>query len=254
MVNIRVRLRHRFPRLISAARAVRHRWRKFVHAGTRYYCPLCESSLRAFEKDPWDSHPMARCPVCGAQRRHRAVWSFLLQSRLLDGNTSLGRFLHFAPEAVLEEKFRNGRALKYLSADIRPGAAMLTLDITAINQPDASFDAIFCSHVLEHVPDDRAAMWELYRILRPGGRAIIQVPLYAQSTFEDPSVVDPRERQRLFGQHDHVRKYGPDLLQRLLATGFEARAVRATDFLADRDIERLGITADETIFDCRKSG
>ena len=100
---------------------------------------------------------------------------------------------------------------------------MVEMDITDIQYPDDSFDAIYCSHVLEHVPDDAKAMSELYRVLKPGGWAILAVPIRGDTTFEDPTTTEPEERERLFGQSDHVRYYGKDFKDRLEAAGFEVK-------------------------------
>jgi ubiquinone/menaquinone biosynthesis C-methylase UbiE len=118
---------------------------------------------------------------------------------------------------------------------------MIKVDITAIQMADHTFDAIYCSHVLEHVPDDRRAMREFCRVLKPGGWAILLVPITAQKTFEDPTVVDPAERLRLFGQEDHVRRYGPDYIDRLTAAGFEALEINVSDLFSNEEARRMGI-------------
>src|SRR5690606_23253730 len=115
------------------------------------------------------------------------------------------------------------------SADIQPGRAMLTLDLTSIDLPDEQFDVIFCSHVLEHIPDDKRAMEEMYRVLRIGGTAYIQVPIGTTATFEDLSITDPEARSAAFGQADHVRLYGTDIIQRLAGAGFSATFGYASD-------------------------
>jgi SAM-dependent methyltransferase len=116
---------------------------------------------------------------------------------------------------------------------------------------DGAFDALLCHHVLEHVPDDRAAMRELRRVLRPGGWAILQSPIRSrlEATLEDPAVTDPRERERLFGQRDHLRQYGRDYADRLRAAGFEVRAERFFDELPPERRARHGLK-DETIWLC----
>lgn len=131
---------------------------------------------------------------------------------------------------------------------------MEKMDITDIHHPDHSFDVIVCSHVLEHVSDDRRAMRELCRVLRPSGWAILNVPINADRTFEDPSITDPQERQRVFGQHDHVRNYGPDDQHRLEEAGFAVSVTYPTDLLSPADIERQGLGKGGAgeIFFCRK--
>jgi SAM-dependent methyltransferase len=142
--------------------------------------------------------------------------------------------------------------LDYLSADLEPRNAMIVMDITNIQYPNGTFDVILCSHVLEHVPDDRKALSELFRVLRPGGWAILQVPIVAAATFEDPSVTDPEEREKLFGQHDHVRNYGLDYRDRLADAGF---SVTVDGFVRDLDeveTQRLGLMRHEDVYFCRK--
>jgi len=131
---------------------------------------------------------------------------------------------------------------------------MEKMDITDIQHPNGNFDIIYCSHVLEHVPDDRKAMSEFYRVLRPSGWAVLNVPITADTTYEDPSITDPDERERLFGQHDHVRRYGPDYKDRLEDAGFHVSVYSAEEFLSPSDIERQGMAngAAGEIYYCRK--
>jgi SAM-dependent methyltransferase len=143
------------------------------------------------------------------------------------------RLLHFAPEYSLAMLLRDRDGLDYVSADLDSPLADDQVDITHLPYADAHFDATLCCHVLEHVPDDRAAIEELWRVLQPGGWAIVMVPVdeTLDATFEDPSITDPAERQRLFGQHDHVRLYGADLPRRLSESGFSVRVDRFVDEL-----------------------
>jgi ubiquinone/menaquinone biosynthesis C-methylase UbiE len=130
---------------------------------------------------------------------------------------------------------------------------MYNFDITRIPFPENSFDVIYCSHVLEHVPDDRKAMREFLRILRIGGWALLQVPITGTRTFEDPSITDPYERRRLFGQEDHVRRYGPDYKNRLEEAGFKVTSYRASDLIEnEEDYYRIGIQKNRMIFFCEK--
>jgi ubiquinone/menaquinone biosynthesis C-methylase UbiE len=142
--------------------------------------------------------------------------------------------------------------IDYLSADLSSPLAMVEMDITHIPMPDNHFDVILCSHVLEHVPDDRKAMSELLRVLKPGGWAIIQVPLRGDTTYENWDIVTEADRVTHFGQKDHVRMYGHDILQRLLDTGFDAREVMYGYEFTEDEIKRLGLGAKYPIFHCRK--
>ena len=159
----------------------------------------------------------ARCPQCGTVERHRLfkLW--------LDGHRSVfegARVLHFAPEAALTNLIKPV-AKEYVTTDIVPGRADIVLNIEAIDLPDASFDAVVCSHVLEHV-NDRKALAELFRILRPGGTAVLLVPIAEgwPRTYEDPKIVSEEDRTIHFGLRDHVRYYGADFCDRVTAAGF----------------------------------
>ncbi len=130
---------------------------------------------------------------------------------------------------------------------------MVRMDITDIDYADETFDVIFCSHVLEHVPDDRRAIRELNRVLKSDGWAVFLVPVTAERTFEDRSITAPSDRLRLFGHEDHVRRYGPDFVERLEAGGFTVGVTIASDFLTRKEIIRMGITdAAGKIYHCTK--
>ena len=129
---------------------------------------------------------------------------------------------------------------------------MLRLDICNMDLPDASFDLVYCSHVLEHVNDDQQALREFWRVLKPGGIAVILVPIIADTTFEDLSVTNPAERERLFGQEDHVRRYGPDVIDRLRSAGFQVQALHGSDIVTTAQAQRADIDLWEPLFLCRK--
>jgi SAM-dependent methyltransferase len=172
-----------------------------------------------------------QCPRCGSYERVRALWLFLRdESSLAAGG---GRVLHFAPAPGIAAALRALPGVEYLSADLTPGVAMEVADITAIPHPADSFDAVVCSHVLEHVPDDRGAMAELFRVLRPGGAAHLMQPVDFEraETYEDPAIAAPEERRRAFGQFNHVRVYGRDIRERLQDAGFEVSERRYTEEL-----------------------
>ncbi len=161
--------------------------------------------------------------------------------------------LHIAPELQLSRLFRAQPSLDYLSADLKSPRAMVKMDITDIPYPDHTFDVIYCSHVLEHVPDDRKAMRELHRVLKPGGWAILQVPITAKATVEDPAVTDPQERLRLYGQIDHVRRYGPDYKDRLVEAGFGVILEQFVQELNERQVRRFGLNKCSPIHLCTKA-
>jgi SAM-dependent methyltransferase len=150
--------------------------------------------------------------------------------------------LHVAPEPCLAPRLSAIEELDYVSGDLEPGPRQLHLDVTALPFEDRHFDAIICSHVLEHVPDDRRALAELRRVLRPDGWAVLLVPILRERTIEDPTETDPAERLRRFGQRDHVRVYGRDFYERLRDAGFAVTIQRPVLDMTDAERERYGVT------------
>ncbi len=217
-------------------------------ASDRAFCPCCGGSFRSFISGGPNLRPNACCPRCGSLERHRLLWLYLQQKTNLFRDKL--RVLHFAPEKIFQDALRTLPNLDYVSADLYSPLAMVKMDITDITFPDDSFDVILCSHVLEHIPDDRKAMAELYRVLKPGGWAILQVPIDPKldTTYEDPSIVTPEERKRHFGQDDHVRWYGRDYGDRLKQAGFNLRL----DQFGDEVPDGYGIIRNEEIYWCAK--
>lgn len=191
------------------------------------------------------------CPSCGSLPRHRVDWLFLRER--IEPEIPL-RLLHVAPEPGIRESLAALPNIEYVSADLNSAQAMAHFDVQAIPLADESVDAIVCNHVLEHVDDDRKAMAEFLRVLRPGGWAILQVPIddRVPTTFEDPSVTNPRERERLFGQHDHVRLYGRDYPDRLREIGFAVEVVPYGRRFSADEVSRCGLDETEVIYFCRK--
>lgn len=181
------------------------------------------------------------------------VWRFL-EEKTDFFESSNKRMLHIAPEKCFEPRFRKQIGSGYLTADLMQPADV-KMDITDIQYPDDTFDIVYCSHVLEHVPDDRKAMREFFRVLKPSGWAILMVPISAEKTVEDPSITDPQERLRLFGQNDHVRRYGPDFVDRLKEAGFNVKSIGPEDFLSAEEIERIAAWRKYTgeIYYCTKA-
>jgi len=164
------------------------------------------------------------------------------------------RVLYFAPDFGVMRWFHKRSGFSVTTTDLSAPDVDVKSDITNLVFENNSFDLAICSHVLEHIQDDTAAIRNLHSVLKPGGSLIVQVPYNrsAQKTDEDLSVVDPHERARRFGQFDHVRLYGTDISQRLAAPGFEVDVINLMPQLNKVEIERLGLW-DDTIFVCRKS-
>ncbi len=220
--------------------------------GDRFECPCCGGRFRRFQPHGVKRRENARCPGCGALERHRLQWLYLRDCTNL--YTDRLRVLHFAPEISLQRSLRQLANLDYVSADLDSPRADVWFDICAIPYPQASFDVVLCSHVLEHVPDDRKAMRELFRVLKPGGWGLIQVPMDRNraETFEDWSVTAEADRERVFGQRDHVRIYGNDYYDRLKEAGFRVEPDTFVQRLAPEVVERLRLPKREIICLCRK--
>jgi predicted SAM-dependent methyltransferase len=237
--------------------------------GFRYKCPFCNSRLRTFRpfglKIPVLSEKKvvgggyrinSICPVCGSIERERLLYLFLLSKTDILQHPQ--KVLHIAPEARVEDIFRKRAGMGYLSADLNPQNDMINMDITNIQFPDNSFDAIICNHVLEHIIDDRKAMSELYRSLKPGGWAILQVPLSSslEKTYEDFSITTAAGREEAFGQEDHVRIYARDYKERLEQAGFEVNVFKWIDepeYFGGRN-NRFGLNKEECVFFACKHG
>ncbi len=227
-----------------------------LYFGSSRHCTVCNRSSRKFLSFGVFPRPDAQCPQCSSLERHRLAIVFLRErTDLFDGLQK--RFLHIAPERCFVRMFSEAAGAGYLTADLLKTEVMESMDITDISWPDGSFDVIYCSPVLEHVVDDCQAMRELCRVLAPSGWAMLNVPITANETYEDPSVTDPTERVRQFGQKGHVRRYGPDYMDRLTAAGFDVTRISAGDLVSDANIERYGLAngASGDLFYCmKKSG
>lgn len=225
----------------------------------RYFCPVCDRKVyrwlplwRDIGHGKTLLEPEGRlCPHCMSFERTRHFWLFIKGNNILDKQP---KFLHFAPERGLEPRLRAVLGTSYVTTDICMKGVDRREDITRMNIEDDSFDFIYCSNVLEHVPDDRSAMAELFRVLKPDGTAIIQVPIKGAMTHEDPSITDPSARAEHFGQSDHVRYYGTDISERLTAAGFEVHAFYMLDVLclAPSDVKRMNLGKRELIHKCTK--
>jgi predicted SAM-dependent methyltransferase len=196
-----------------------------------------------------------RCPNCDSLSRERLIY-FYLQYEANVFKKKNKTILHIAPEKNLGEFFKSLPNSNYTSADLYDPLAMVKMDITDLGFSENTFDVIVCNHVLEHVLDDFSAMSELYRILRPGGEAILQVPisLSLQETYEDQNIRAPQEREKAFGQNDHVRIYARDYKDRLEKAGFLVQIVDYGKKMGRRLIQRYGLESEERLYVCLKSG
>lgn len=215
-------------------------------------CPCCNHHFRRFFSYGLNRRPNALCPWCLSLERHRALFLYLKQKT--DIFSQPLSILHFAPEHQIQNLLKQAPNISYISADLDMPTAMLKMDITNISFKDNTFDVIICNHVLEHVPNDQKAMQELYRVLKPNGWAILQTPMndFSNTTFEDLTVTDPKQRELLFGQNDHVRIYGKDKKQRLENAGFEVVLDKFLYELPQETIQKYALLP-EDIWVCKKN-
>ena len=233
-------------------------WLRITNFGFRHYCPICRAHLREFVDVNWGiQREHARCPVCSSLERQRSVWLYLQgRTELFDGRPK--RLLHFAPELELERLVRRVPNISYLSADLQSPRAMLKADLRRLPMEDHSFDVIYCSHVLEYIDDDRQAMRELRRVLKPTGWMVLQDLIWDQDTTVDvkPNAT-PEERERVCGHRDWVRRYGKDFLNRVGSVGLNVTCEHVEDLYSSRAIQRCGLRrldkrcSAEDIFFCR---
>lgn len=184
--------------------------------------------------------------------RHRLLWLYL--KRETDFFSAPAKVLHFAPEQAFYKRFRKMKNLDYITTDLNSPLADVKADICDLPFDSDTYDVIFCNHVLEHIPDDRQAMQELYRVLKPGGMAILQIPqdLKREKTFEDDSITDRRERAEIFGQYDHVRVYGKDYFEKLRKIGFTVKEVDYTKTLEAEEVNIFRLAEGEILPVCFK--
>jgi SAM-dependent methyltransferase len=184
--------------------------------------------------------------------RHRLLWLYLKNET--DFFTAPKKVLHFAPEQAFYKLFRNQKNLDYTTTDLFSPLADVKADICDLPFEGNTYDIILCNHVLEHIPDDTKAMQELYRVLKPGGMGIFQVPqdLGRAVTFEDNSITDPKERSEIFGQYDHVRVYGRDYFDKLRSIGFKVVEEDYTQKIAIDLVEKYCLAPGEIIPVCFK--
>jgi SAM-dependent methyltransferase len=218
----------------------------------KYLCPVCGCIKDQFKKGGvGKGRPNAKCPVCGSLERHRMLVMYLANCVWPNLNPGKKDLLHIAPERFLIEHLKPRPDLNYISGDLTMSESMVRIDLTALQFWDVQFDVIICSHVLEHIPDDLKAMAEMHRVLKHGGYLLVMVPMYGDTTYEDPSITDPQERRRHFGQADHVRKYGRDITNRLQRVGFQTRLWPRTGDVDPAVLEMIG-SKGRLIVECRR--
>ena len=248
----------------------------FLLKGTQFTDPIDGKSFRMFLPYGYgNQRNNVLSPSTLSLERHRLLWLYLnnetdfFQSeldtdsslkqpksfKLRDAETnSVLKVLHFAPEQAFYKLFRNQKNIDYTTTDLFSPLADVKADICNLPFSDNSYDVILCNHVLEHIPDDTKAMQELYRVLKPGGMGIFQIPqdLKRETTFSDDSIINQKERAAIFGQYDHVRIYGRDYFDQLRAIGFKVVEEDYTNKIAPELVEKYCLAKGEIIPVCFK--
>jgi SAM-dependent methyltransferase len=228
-------------------RRFRDKLSPLLYRGNRFHCPVCNQSFRKFRSAGRGERKRqnAVCPYCISRERDRLVFSYLMQqqSKLFNDST---RLLHIAPEPCLEPSFQKWAKGLYLTADLIRKDVNEQFDVMSIPHPNGSFDAVFCSHVLQDVPDDIAAMKEFFRVLVPGGWAILNVPVVAKQS------ADHREQPRNVRKDndarpdEHLRSYGEDYPDRMRGVGFGVEVINAKDLFDEQSLEKMAMNRPET--------
>ncbi|MGV8914598.1 MAG: class I SAM-dependent methyltransferase [Kaistella sp.] len=216
--------------------------------GDKFTDPIDGKSYRKFLPYGYGKQrENALSPGTLSLERHRQMWLYLQNET--DFFTKNYKILHIAPEQEFFRKFRKMKNLDYTSADLYSPLVDIKADILDLPFKDESFDIVFCNHVLEHIEDDTKAIRELYRVMRKGGWGIIQVPLKnsLEKTFEDFSIREPKERQKHFGQYDHVRWYGMDYFERLQKVGFEVDVNYYSRTFSAEERKKFGLLENEIL-------
>jgi SAM-dependent methyltransferase len=237
--------------------AIKDKFLTLALKGKTVYCPCCKRQFQTFVPAGLSKRANARCVGCDSLERHRAIWLYLKnKTEFFKKDLTV---LNVAPESFFYKQFSRLANIKYVAIDKFPeqygyGRRTIRMDVCDLKFPDQSFDVIICNHVLEQVPNDRKAMREMNRVLKPGGWAILNCPVNNDraTTYEDTSVSNPMTRLHLYGQQDHVRVYGRDYIDRLFQAGFEVNIVDYAGTYHSNERFRYGMKPGEDIYHCYK--
>ena len=242
------------PWLIKASYIVRPVISWYLR-GDKFTDPIDGRSFRKFLPYGYGKQrENALSPSTLSLERHRLMWLFLRDNTTFFTATKKLKVLHIAPEQCFLDIFRKQQNLNYITSDLESPIADVKADICDLPFKENEFDIIFCNHVLEHISNDTKAMQELYRVLKPGGFGIFQIPqdLSKAITFEDNTITDRKERAKLFGQYDHVRVYGRDYFDKLRSIGFKVDEVDYTKKITLDKIEKYCLMKNEILPVCYK--
>tara|TARA_R100001369_G_scaffold31211_6_gene55422 strand:- start:15062 stop:15757 length:696 start_codon:yes stop_codon:yes gene_type:complete len=216
--------------------------------GTKYTDPIDEKSFRTFLPYGYGKQrPNVLSPSTLSLERHRLLWLYLKNET--DFFAENLKVLHFAPEQCFLNRFKELKNLDYTTTDLLSPIADVKADICDLPFEDNSYDVILCNHVLEHITNDTKAMQELYRVMKPRGYGVFQIPqdLNRAETFEDDTITDRTERAKIFGQYDHVRVYGRDYFDKLRAIGFKVEEVDYTAQFSNEAVDKYRLAKGEII-------
>ena len=242
------------PWLIKASYIVRPVISWYLR-GDKFTDPIDGRSFRKFLPYGYvKQRENALSPSTLSLERHRLMWLFLRDNTTFFTATKKLKVLHIAPEQCFLDIFRKQQNLNYITSDLESPIADVKADICDLPFKENEFDIVFCNHVLEHISNDTIAMQELYRVLKPGGFGIFQIPqdLSKAITFEDNTITDRKERAKLFGQYDHVRVYGRDYFDKLRSIGFKVDEVDYTKKITLDKIEKYCLMKNEILPVCYK--
>ena len=242
------------PWLIKASYIVRPLISWYLK-GDKFTDPIDGRSFRKFLPYGYGKQrENALSPSTLSLERHRLMWLFLRDNTTFFTATKKLKVLHIAPEQCFLDIFRKQQNLNYITSDLESPIADVKADICDLPFKENEFDVVFCNHVLEHISNDTKAMQELYRVLKPGGFGIFQIPqdLSKAITFEDNTITDRKERAKLFGQYDHVRVYGRDYFDKLRSIGFKVDEVDYTKKITLEKIEEFCLMQNEILPVCYK--
>lgn len=252
--------------IYSVIHKIKHELFLLKHKGGKYCCPFCgyssdlmwplgadNEATRKYKIVGGGRRNYMRCIKCGSSDRERLIYLYLKDYvHAFEGKGKT--VLHIAPEPHIASVFREESSCRYFAGDSFAEGYQYpnyVQNMNVLNLPFDSdqFDIVICNHVLEHVPNDKQAMSELQRVLRPSGIALLQVPISyeLEHTIEDPNIQDPAQKERLFGQRDHCRLYGNDYVTRLTESGFVVNKV-----ILSEKYNRYAINPEEKLFVCTK--
>ena len=225
-----------------------------LYKGNNVECPVCQKHFRTFLPYGYvNQRENVLCPYDLTLERHRLMWLYLKNESVFFTKSNLD-VLHIAPEQCFYKLFKNQKNINYLTGDLESPLADLHFDLHNIPLQENKFDVVFCNHVLEHVTDAKQCMSELYRVMKPGGFGIFQVPqdFTREVTYEDPSIDTPEEREKHFWQYDHVRLFGLDYPEWLRSVGFIVEEYNPQKNFNLEQFERYRLMKNEILYIARK--